>query len=79
MAAFACGACSFGVGATLIGAIVRTATATAPRIAGALATTAFNVGAVAGPAVAGLAVGQAFLISAGFATVAAVVRLRGTW
>ncbi len=79
VAAFVCGACSFGVGATLIGAIVRTASITAPRIAGALATTAFNVGAVAGPALAGLAVGQAFLVSAGFAVVAAVVRRRGTW
>ncbi|QUQ67312.1 MFS transporter [Kutzneria sp. CA-103260] len=79
VAAFVCGACSFGVGATLIGAIVRTASGTAPRIAGALATTAFNVGAVAGPALAGLAVGQAFLVSAGFAVAAAVVRRRGTW
>ncbi|MFI9384546.1 MFS transporter [Kutzneria sp. NPDC052558] len=79
IAAFACGACSFGVGATLIGAIVRTASAAAPNIAGALATTAFNVGAVAGPALAGLAVSQAFLVSAGFALVAAVVRPRGTW
>ncbi|WP_040835535.1 Cmx/CmrA family chloramphenicol efflux MFS transporter [Nocardia brevicatena] len=54
--AVAAGAVAFGVGSTLIAAIVQAATAGAPRIAGALATTAFNVGAVLGPAAAGLAV-----------------------
>ncbi|PPJ21482.1 chloramphenicol efflux pump [Nocardia nova] len=47
------GAVAFGVGSTLIATIVRTATPTAPRIAGALATTAFNIGAVLGPVAAG--------------------------
>lgn len=47
------GAIAFGVGSALIASIVQTATAAAPRIAGALATTAFNVGAVLGPATAG--------------------------
>lgn len=50
------GAVAFGVGSTLIGAIVQTATPAAPRIAGALATTAFNIGAVLGPLAAGLLV-----------------------
>ncbi|MCM6772386.1 MFS transporter [Nocardia sp. CDC159] len=50
------GAVAFGVGSTLIGAIVRTATPAAPRLAGAVATTAFNIGAVLGPATAGLVV-----------------------
>ncbi|NKY54352.1 Cmx/CmrA family chloramphenicol efflux MFS transporter [Nocardia vermiculata] len=50
------GAVAFGVGSTLIGAIVQTATPAAPRIAGALATTAFNIGAVLGPLTAGLLV-----------------------
>lgn len=47
------GAVAFGVGSTLIATIVQTATPAAPRIAGALATTAFNVGAVLGPVAAG--------------------------
>ncbi|MBF6244333.1 MFS transporter [Nocardia elegans] len=47
------GAVAFGVGSTLIATIVQTATPTAPRIAGALATTAFNNGAVLGPVAAG--------------------------
>lgn len=50
------GAVAFGVGSALIAAIVRTATPIAPRLAGALATTAFNVGAVVGPTVAGVVV-----------------------
>jgi DHA1 family chloramphenicol resistance protein-like MFS transporter len=79
IAAFACGACSFGVGATLIGNIVQTASVSAPRIAGALATTTFNVGAVIGPAMAGLAVDYAFVISAVLALAASLVRPRGTW
>ncbi|MBY8856360.1 MFS transporter [Nocardia sp. CA2R105] len=47
------GAVAFGVGSTLIATIVQTAAPAAPRIAGALATTAFNVGAVLGPVAAG--------------------------
>ncbi|WP_067813142.1 Cmx/CmrA family chloramphenicol efflux MFS transporter [Nocardia inohanensis] len=50
------GALAFGIGSTLIATIVRTAAPAAPRIAGALATTAFNIGAVLGPVSAGLAV-----------------------
>ncbi|WP_280304148.1 Cmx/CmrA family chloramphenicol efflux MFS transporter [Nocardia abscessus] len=50
------GAVAFGVGSTLIATVVQTAAPTAPRIAGAVATTAFNIGAVLGPAVAGLVV-----------------------
>ncbi|WP_040793495.1 Cmx/CmrA family chloramphenicol efflux MFS transporter [Nocardia paucivorans] len=50
------GAVAFGVGSTLIATIVQTAAPTAPRIAGALATTALNIGAVIGPAGAGLLV-----------------------
>lgn len=50
------GAVAFGVGSTLIATIVRTATPAAPRIAGALATTALNIGAVLGPVAAGPAV-----------------------
>ncbi|MGW4330683.1 Cmx/CmrA family chloramphenicol efflux MFS transporter [Nocardia sp. NPDC004573] len=46
------GAVAFGVGSTLISTIVQTAAPAAPRLAGALATTAFNIGAVVGPAVA---------------------------
>ncbi|MEU2043406.1 Cmx/CmrA family chloramphenicol efflux MFS transporter [Nocardia niwae] len=46
------GAVAFGVGSTLITTIVQTAAPAAPRIAGALATTAFNIGAVLGPATA---------------------------
>ncbi|MGW8648722.1 Cmx/CmrA family chloramphenicol efflux MFS transporter, partial [Nocardia salmonicida] len=43
---FVVGAVAFGVGSTLIATIVRSATPTAPRLAGALATTALNIGAV---------------------------------
>ncbi|MFC9895433.1 Cmx/CmrA family chloramphenicol efflux MFS transporter [Nocardia sp. NPDC127579] len=50
------GAVAFGIGSTLIATIVQTAATSAPRIAGALATTAFNLGAVLGPAAAGLMV-----------------------
>ncbi len=50
------GAVAFGVGSTLIATIVRTAAPSAPHIAGALATTALNIGAVLGPALAGLVV-----------------------
>ncbi|WP_051021191.1 Cmx/CmrA family chloramphenicol efflux MFS transporter [Nocardia araoensis] len=50
------GALAFGVGSTLITTIVQTAAPAAPRIAGALATTAFNIGAVLGPATAAVVV-----------------------
>ncbi|WP_433754919.1 Cmx/CmrA family chloramphenicol efflux MFS transporter [Nocardia sp. CA-135398] len=50
------GAVAFGVGSTLIATIVQTTTPVAPRIAGALATTAFNIGAALGPVTAGLLV-----------------------
>ncbi|MBC7299660.1 MAG: MFS transporter [Nocardia sp.] len=50
------GAAAFGVGSALIATIVRTAAPAAPRLAGALATTALNVGAVLGPVVAGVVV-----------------------
>ncbi|WP_282785397.1 Cmx/CmrA family chloramphenicol efflux MFS transporter [Nocardia sp. CC201C] len=50
------GALAFGVGSTLIATIVGTAAPAAPRIAGALATTAFNLGAVLGPVAAGMLV-----------------------
>ncbi|WP_280441007.1 Cmx/CmrA family chloramphenicol efflux MFS transporter [Nocardia brasiliensis] len=51
-----CGAVSFAVGSTLIGLIVSAATPTAPRMSGAFATATFNIGAAAGPAVAGIAI-----------------------
>ncbi|MEV0077212.1 Cmx/CmrA family chloramphenicol efflux MFS transporter [Nocardia neocaledoniensis] len=50
------GAVAFGVGSALIATIVRTAAPGAPRLAGALATTALNVGAVLGPLAAGMLV-----------------------
>ncbi|MEU4646668.1 Cmx/CmrA family chloramphenicol efflux MFS transporter [Nocardia fluminea] len=53
------GASAFGVGSALIATIVRTAAPAAPRLAGALATTALNIGAVLGPVVAGVAVDRA--------------------
>ncbi|MBB5914188.1 DHA1 family chloramphenicol resistance protein-like MFS transporter [Nocardia transvalensis] len=77
------GAVAFGVGSTLIATIVRTATPDAPRIAGALATTAFNVGAVLGPVAAGLAVDRteqpttAFWCGAAFTAAAVVVAVIG--
>ena len=80
VAALVAGAAAFGVGSALIAAIVAEASAQAPRVAGALATTAFNVGAVVGPAVAGLVVVDAtqaraaFWVSAAFAAVAALLR-----
>ncbi|TDP42379.1 Cmx/CmrA family chloramphenicol efflux MFS transporter [Nocardia ignorata] len=75
------GTVAFGVGSTLIATIVRIAAPTAPRIAGALATTAFNVGAVLGPITAGLVVDRttrpatAWLCSAVFTSAAAAVVL----
>ncbi|MFE3544464.1 Cmx/CmrA family chloramphenicol efflux MFS transporter [Nocardia sp. NPDC059177] len=53
---FVTGAAAFGVGSALIATIVRTAAPSAPRLAGALATTALNIGAVLGPVVAGVVV-----------------------
>ncbi|MEU2087861.1 Cmx/CmrA family chloramphenicol efflux MFS transporter [Nocardia beijingensis] len=73
------GAVAFGVGSTLITTIVQAASPAAPRIAGAAATTAFNIGAVLGPATAALVVGhtgrpaQALWCGAAFAFVAATV------
>ncbi|WP_033289607.1 MFS transporter [Amycolatopsis jejuensis] len=80
VSAIVTGAMAFGVGSTLIAAIVTTATRHAPRIAGAIATTAFNLGAVLGPAVAGLMVTDAaharsaFWVSAAFTAIAALLR-----
>ncbi|WP_433711129.1 Cmx/CmrA family chloramphenicol efflux MFS transporter [Nocardia sp. CA-084685] len=77
------GAGAFGIGSTLIATIVQTATPVAPRIAGALATTAFNIGAVLGPAAAGLLVDRtdhptmALWCSAAFTTVAVSVVVMG--
>ncbi|MFD4356550.1 Cmx/CmrA family chloramphenicol efflux MFS transporter [Nocardia sp. NPDC058518] len=75
------GAAAFGVGSALIATIVRTAAPAAPRLAGALATTALNIGAVLGPVAAGLAVDRAHTpvaalwCAAGAAAVAAVIVL----
>ncbi|MFI6368996.1 Cmx/CmrA family chloramphenicol efflux MFS transporter [Nocardia sp. NPDC050630] len=77
------GAVAFGVGSTLIATIVQTATPVAPRVAGALATTALNIGAVVGPAAAGLLVDRtdhpttALWCSAVFTTAAVGVTLIG--
>ncbi|MFG2443498.1 hypothetical protein ACGFQG_11525 [Nocardia fluminea] len=53
------GAAVFGVGSALIATIVRIAAPAAPRLAGALATTALDIGAVLGPVVAVVAVDRA--------------------
>ncbi|MFI6569264.1 hypothetical protein [Nocardia fluminea] len=53
------GAAVFGGGSALIATIVRIAAPAAPRLAGALATTALDIGAVLGPIVAGVAVDRA--------------------
>ncbi|MBF6335348.1 MFS transporter [Nocardia abscessus] len=77
------GAVAFGVGSTLIATVVQTAASTAPRLAGAVATTAFNIGAVLGPPVAGLVVDRtghpatALWCSSAFATAAVGVVLVG--
>lgn len=77
------GAVAFGVGSTLIATIVQTATPIAPRIAGALATTALNVGAGLGPVTAGLLVDRtdhpttALWCSAVFTTAAVGVAVIG--
>ncbi|TLF74738.1 Cmx/CmrA family chloramphenicol efflux MFS transporter [Nocardia cyriacigeorgica] len=73
------GAASFAVGSTLIGRIVTAAAPVAPLLNGAFATTAFNIGAAGGPAVAGAVIGlsgsvvAALWTSAGLAVVAAVL------
>ena len=75
------GAAAFGVGSALIATIVRTAAPAAPRLAGALATTALNIGAVLGPVGAGMAVDRAetpvaaLWCAAGPAAVAAAIVL----
>ncbi|MFC9871900.1 Cmx/CmrA family chloramphenicol efflux MFS transporter [Nocardia salmonicida] len=80
---FVVGAVAFGVGSTLIATIVRSATPTAPRLAGALATTALNIGAVLGPVTAGVIVDRvgdpvaALWCGAASAAVAAVIVLVG--
>ncbi|MGW0634232.1 Cmx/CmrA family chloramphenicol efflux MFS transporter [Nocardia salmonicida] len=80
---FVVGAVAFGVGSTLIATIVRSATPTAPRLAGALATTALNIGAVLGPVAAGVIVDRvgdpvaALWCGAASAAVAAVIVLVG--
>ncbi|ATY11399.1 MFS transporter [Amycolatopsis sp. AA4] len=81
-AALLAGATAFGVGSALIAAIVASASEGAPRVAGAVATTAFNLGAVVGPAVAGAVVVDAaharaaFWVSAAFTAAATVLRHR---
>ncbi|WP_328655525.1 Cmx/CmrA family chloramphenicol efflux MFS transporter [Nocardia salmonicida] len=80
---FVVGAVAFGVGSTLIATIVRSATPVAPRSAGALATTALNIGAVLGPVTAGVIVDRvgdpvaALWCGAASATVAAAIVLVG--
>jgi DHA1 family chloramphenicol resistance protein-like MFS transporter len=54
---FVAGALSFGVGSALIGRIVSSAAAAAPRLGGAFATASFNAGAAAGPLLAALLIG----------------------
>ncbi|WP_063046015.1 Cmx/CmrA family chloramphenicol efflux MFS transporter [Nocardia pseudovaccinii] len=77
------GAVAFGVGSTLIATIVQTAAPVAPRIAGALATTVFNIGAVLGPVTGGLLVDRtdhpttALWCSAVFTTAAVGVAAMG--
>ncbi|WP_409181439.1 MFS transporter [Amycolatopsis sp. VS8301801F10] len=81
-AALLTGATAFGVGSALIAAIVTTASTDAPRVAGAIATTAFNLGAVIGPAVAGAVVVDsaharaAFWVSAAFTATAMFLRVK---
>ncbi|WP_037357779.1 MFS transporter [Amycolatopsis orientalis] len=81
-AALVTGATAFGVGSALIAAIVTTASTDAPRVAGAIATTAFNLGAVIGPAVAGAVVVDAaharaaFWVSAAFTAAAMLGRAK---
>ncbi|MBF6286744.1 Cmx/CmrA family chloramphenicol efflux MFS transporter [Nocardia cyriacigeorgica] len=73
------GAVSFAVGSTLIGRIVTAAAPAAPLLNGAFATTAFNIGAACGPAVAGVVIAisgsvvAALWASAALAAIAAIV------
>ncbi|BDU08594.1 MFS transporter [Nocardia cyriacigeorgica] len=73
------GAVSFAVGSTLIGRIVTAAAPAAPLLNGAFATTAFNIGAAGGPAVAGVVIAisgsvvAALWASAALAAIAAIV------
>ncbi|MFJ6657233.1 Cmx/CmrA family chloramphenicol efflux MFS transporter [Streptomyces sp. NPDC091377] len=77
-AAVLLGALSFGVGSALINRVMRTA-AGAPALAGAFATVALNLGAFAGPLLAGLAAGGdariAVWVSVAMSAAAAVVLL----
>ncbi|MYW89669.1 MFS transporter [Amycolatopsis rubida] len=81
-AALLTGAMAFGAGSALIAAIVTSAGNDAPRVAGAIATTAFNLGAVVGPAVAGAVVldaahaRAAFWVSAAFTAAAMFPRVK---
>ncbi|WP_116201471.1 MFS transporter [Amycolatopsis circi] len=81
-AALLTGAAAFGVGSALIAKIVTTANEEAPRVAGAIATTAFNLGAVVGPAMAGAFVMDAaharaaFWVSAAFTAAATFLRVK---
>ncbi|NEW41349.1 MFS transporter [Nocardia cyriacigeorgica] len=69
------GATSFAVGSTVIGRIVRAAAPTAPTLSGAFATTAFNTGAAAGPAAAGVVIGISGSVSSALWTSAALAAL----
>ena len=76
--AFALGALSFGVGSTLVGGVLASAT-NAPTMGGSYSTVALNLGAVAGPALGGLALGLLgtagpLIASALFALLTAAVR-----
>lgn len=75
-----CGALSFAVGSALIGRIVREA-AGAPVLGGSFATVALNLGAFAGPLVAGVAYesGQAAAVPWSAAVVTAVAAVVGIW
>lgn len=74
---FVSGAASFAVGSTLIGLVVRAASPTAPSLSGAFATAAFNVGAAAGPAIAGLAIEATGTAAAALWTSVAIILAAG--
>lgn len=69
---FVQGALSFGVGSTLITQALYAAT-DAPTLAGGFATAAFNVGAAAGPALGGIALGTGLGVRAPLVVSAALV------
>ncbi|MFD1152110.1 Cmx/CmrA family chloramphenicol efflux MFS transporter, partial [Saccharothrix hoggarensis] len=77
------GGLSFGVGSTLVGRVMHVA-AHAPSLSGAFATVALNVGAFAGPLLAGAVTGttgdyrDAAWVSAGLAATAIVLVARRT-